>query len=324
MILDVTWRSVEERLQEIAEGLGPNSSATRQDQILTQLGLVEAGAVTPAGDAFYMATYVMQDREAAARALAEVLKRQPAVHALLEALWPAGTVPVSGAVNMLKRLTQHANEQHARRWLSVLNQAGLVAYNRNNPSMRVLFNPSELVPREEDETRERDRAHLLSKDTPYGNLMALRELLRAARLSIRWWEQHMPPKVLEVLYRELDGEKVRTVRLLSGPANVTQSVKDDFKRFRAEMQKQRGIEVEWRVLARKDAFEHHDRFFISEGISRNLPPLNTILAGSTGEILPSDLTAEDFDRWWGGGTTLAELQVVEEVADRPASSSGRR
>lgn len=46
-----------------------------------------------------------------------------------------------------------------------------------------------------------------TRTLPFGNLMALRELLRAARNTIRWWEQHMPPKVLEVLYRELDGEK---------------------------------------------------------------------------------------------------------------------
>jgi hypothetical protein len=311
VILDVTWRSVEERLQEIAEGRAPNASKERQDEILNDLGLIDGNGVTPEGDRLYMAMYVTQDREAAGQALSDVLKRQPVVHALLEALWPVGTAPVSGAVNMLKRLTRHPNEPHARRWLSVLNQAGLVAYNRSSPKMRVLFNPAELVPPEEDDARERDRAHLLSRDTPYGNLMALRELLRAARRSIRWWEQHMPPKVLEVLYRELDGENVQTVRLLSGPANITQEAKDEFKRFRSEMKRQRGIDVEWHVLTRQEAFEHHDRFFITEGMSRNLPPLNTILAGSTGEILPSELTAEDFDRWWSSGTGLAEFQVVE-------------
>jgi hypothetical protein len=198
--------------------------------------------------------------------------------------------------------------------LNVLNQAGLVAYNRNNPKLRVLFNPAELVPPEEDQERERERAHLLSRDTPYGNLMALREVLRAARRSMRWWEQHMPSKVLEVLYKELDGEKVQTVRLLSGPASVTQDLKDEFKRFKSEMKKQRGIDVEWRVLTRQEAFEHHDRFFITQGMSRNLPPLNTILAGSTGEILPSELTAEDFDRWWGGGVELVQYQPSQPAS----------
>lgn len=311
MILDITWRSVEERLQQIAEGAEPDTSKNRADQILSDLGLTDRNGLTPAGDKLYIAKYVTQDREAASEALAAVLKHQSVVHALLEALWPVGTAPVSGAINMLKRLTKHPDEQHARRWLNVLNQAGLVAYNRNNDKMRILFNPSELVSAEETEERERERAHLLSRATPYGNLMALRGLLRASRRSIRWWEQHMPPKVLEVLYPELDGEKVQTVRLLSGPANITQQLKDDFKRFASEMRGQRKIEVEWRVLERSEAFGHHDRFFITEGMSRNLPPLNTILAGSTGEILPSELTAEDFDRWWSGATDLAGFEIGE-------------
>ncbi len=311
MILDVTWRSVEERLQLIGEGAMPNTSKERQDQILSDLGLIDRNGLTPEGDRLYMAMYVTQDREATGEALADVLKRQPIVYALLEALWPVGTAPVSGAINMLKRLTKHQDEQHARRWLNVLNQAGLVAYNRNNPKMRVLFNPAELLPPQEDEERERERAHVVSRDTPYGNLLALRELLRAARNMIRWWEQHMPPKVLEVLYRELDGEKVQSVRLLSGPEYLSDDLKADFKRFRSEMKDQRGIDVEWRILTRREAREHHDRFFISDGISRNLPPLNTILAGSTGEILPSELSENDFDVWWDGGTALADAAIPE-------------
>jgi hypothetical protein len=314
--LDATWQSVEERLQQVAEGAIPDDNK-RSDQILTELGLIDSTGVTDDGEALYMAKFVTQDPDTTREVLADVLKRQPVVHAVLEALWPVENPPVSGAVNLLKRLTKHHKEQDARRWLNVMNQAGLVAYNRNSAKMRILFNPTELAPPEQDEELERQRAHVLSRDTPFGNLLSLRDLLRAARGSIRWWEQHMPDKVLEVLYRELDGDKVKTVRLLSGPANVTEDLKGNFKRFRTEMKKRRGIDVEWRVLTRKEAFQHHDRFFITEGMSRNLPPLNTILAGSTGEILPSDLTDGDFDGWWAGGTDLPQVQVEEDGESKP-------
>lgn len=310
MILDVTWRSVEERLREIAEGREPNTSKERPDQILSDLGLVDRNGLTSEGEHLYLAMFVHQDNEAAGETLAEVLKRQPIVFALLEALWPVGTVNTTGAVSMLKRLTKSQDEQAARRWLNVLNKAGLVAYNRANPKMRVLFNPAELVPPEVDEDLERERAHIIARDTPYGNLFTLRKLLRAARGEIRWWEQHLPSKVLEVLYPELDGEKVKSVRLLSGPANVTSDLKTDFKRFRKEMKDQRSIDVEWRVLTLQEAREHHDRFFITEDMSRNVPPLNTILAGSTGEILPSEVTEADFDRWWADGVELAQFEIV--------------
>jgi hypothetical protein len=49
----------------------------------------------------------------------------------------------------------------------------------------------------------------------------------------------------------------------------------------------------------------------SDGPIALRPPLNTILAESTGEILPSEITAEDFDCWWGGGTDLAQFEIVE-------------
>jgi hypothetical protein len=159
VVLDVTWRSVEERLQKIGEGEAPNTSKDRADQILADLGLIDRNGLTPEGEKLFMAMYVAEDREAAGEALAEVLKRQPIVNALLESLWPLGTVNVTGAVNLLKRLTRSQNEQAARRWLNVLNRAGLVVYNRSNPKMRVLFNPAELVPPEEAEERERERGH---------------------------------------------------------------------------------------------------------------------------------------------------------------------
>lgn len=308
VILDVTWRSIEERLKDIAEGAAPDSGS-RQDQLLSDLGMIDQSGLTDLGNEFYMARFVIQDRDATAQALSAVLTHQPAIYALLEALWPVGAVQTSGAVSMLKRLTRTQDEKAVKRALELLNQAKLVAYNRNNPSMRVLFNPAEIAATDQDNERERDRAHVISRDTPFGNLLALRDLLRAARGAIRWWEQHMPAKVLEVLYRELDGDKVDNVRLLSGPANVNEGLISDFKRFRAEMKAKRGITVEWRVLPRRDAFSHHDRFFITEGLSRNLPPLNTILAGSTGEILPSDLTEADFDRWWNDGTDLLSVSV---------------
>jgi hypothetical protein len=121
----------------------------------------------------------------------------------------------------------------------------------------------------------------------------------------------MPSKVLEVLYREVQGGDVAQIRLLSGPANISGEAKDEFKRFSREMEAKRNVDAEWRVLSKKDAFLHHDRFFLSDGIARNLPPLNTILKGSTGEILPSDFTVERFDEWWDGAEGISSYTVPE-------------
>lgn len=175
--------------------------------------------------------------------------------------------------------------------------------------MRVLYNPSELVASEEDAERERAKGHVISPETPFGNVLALRELFRAARGSIRWWEQHLPPKALEVLYREVDGAHVSEIRLLSGPDNVTADAKGDFKLFRKDMVS-RGVTAEWKVLTKKEARKIHGRFFISEGLSRNIPPINSILMGSTDEILPSEVGPDDFDKWWANGEDIAAFTPV--------------
>lgn len=101
--------------------------------------------------------------------------------------------------------------------------------------MRVLFNPTELVPAEEVAEHQKSRGHVISPDAPFTNIMALRELLRSARGDVRWYEPHLSGKAVEVLAREVSGDGVKSIRLLSGPANVTGDLKDDHKRFRKEM-----------------------------------------------------------------------------------------
>jgi len=116
------------------------------------------------------------------------------------------------------------------------------------------------------------------------------------------WELLAAPNsgLLNQLYREITGDDLDKIRLLSGPPKPERldDLKDEYKRFRKEMKDERGIDAEWRALNSQEAFKHHDRFFITEGLARNLPPVNSILANSTGEILPSELTTGDFDEWW--------------------------
>ncbi len=310
MQLERPWLAYEKRLREVAESPSDwDPNVVREDAGLSELGLVTSGGdLTPLGDDIYTAKFVRGHRQAAREALGRALQRNKVATAFCERLWPMSEIPVSGAVSLMKRITG-SGEDSAKRWLEMLNAGGLIAYNRNRSTMRILYNPSELLPPDQGAEREKTKGHVMSPETPFGNLLALRDLLRSARGTIRWYEQHMPGKVLEVLYREIERGKVACIQLLSGPANITQDLKDDFKRFTAEIKRERDIDVEWRVLSKKDAFKHHDRHFFADGIARNLPPLNSILAGSTGEILDSSVTLDDFDDWWSEGVALASVTV---------------
>jgi len=310
MRLGRPWSTLSDRLRELAEGDGDWSRTHRpEDEELAGLGLVDdAGDLTDEGHAYYMARFVRDDAETAALALGDALKEMPLVTAFCEPLWATGEVPVAGAMSLLKRVTGSTDQHSAQRWLELMNAGRLVAYNRNRKTMRVLYNPTELVPAEEEAEREKSRGHVISPDTPFTNIMALRELLRSSRGDVRWYEPHLPGKALEVLAREVSGDGVQRIRLLSGPANVTGDLKDDYKRFRKEMKEKRGVDVEWRILTKKEAADHHDRVFFADGIARNIPPLNTILKGSTGEILESGLDPAEFETWWALGQDLKDVQ----------------
>lgn len=187
--------------------------------------------------------------------------------------------------------------------------ARLIVYEKPDPYVRVLYNPNELALQKDEAEREGARGHVINPNTPYGNLLALKEMIGGARQSIRWYEQHMPAKVLDVLYREIDGQKVASIQLLSGTANIDFGTKDEFKRFRQEMAAERQVEVRWRLLTKEYARVHHGRFFITHGYARNLPPLNSILEGSLDEILPSEITKEQFDEWWDLGSDLDHYSI---------------
>ena len=288
--LSVPFAALDGRLRDLAEGNDAVPwTEDSADDVLEALTLVEGGTLTSAGHAYYLARHVLEDVAAAGDALGDVLKTNAVASAFCETLWGSGDVPVGGAVSLLKRLTGTADEQSAKRWLEILNKGGLVAYNRRNPRLRVRFNPDELASPDEDAARERDKGHVITPDSPYGNLLALRALLRASRGFLCWYEQHMGAKVLEVLYREIEKGTVSSIRLLSGPAAISEDTKSEFKRFAKEMNDRRGIACGWRVLSKKRAQERHDRLLFSDGLARNIPPLNLILRGSTGEILPSSV-----------------------------------
>jgi hypothetical protein len=322
MVIAFSLNQLDERLCAYAEGRNTGDRA-ESDRALAMLGLVVQGELTDLGEAYYLNRWVRQDEQAAKQTLAAVLKELVLVNTFCGAA-ARSQLPTDGAIRLINRISRNSNEASARRWLELMNRGGLVTYNRASSVVRVIYRPNEFSDTTTDAARERKRGHLLDPTTPFGNLLALRELIRSAEGGIRWYEPHMPPKVLEVLYRELDSDHVSAVKLLSGAANLVEACKDDFKRLRTELGR-RNVDIQWRVLSKAETFSHHDRFFITTGISRNLPPLNTILAGSTGEILPSDVDASTFDEWWQEGTDLltAELPATAAKATQATSAAAR-
>jgi hypothetical protein len=122
-------------------------------------------------------------------------------------------------------------------------------------------------------------------------------------------------KTLEILIEEVDRDNVNELRLLSGPAHVTDRVKKSFERFAAELHHD-GVNVAWRVLPTDFARQFHARVLFDEESIWELPPLNTLLQGTVDSIRPSSMPRSAFEDGW----TRDDAQLLADVQREIAAS----
>jgi hypothetical protein len=155
----------------------------------------------------------------------------------------------------------------------------------------------------------------LDPKRPFTNVLALRRVIRELRGSVLWYEQHMSAKTLEILIEEVDRDNVDELRLLSGPAHVTERVKKNFERFVAELEND-GVDAKWRVLPADFARQFHARVLFDEESIWELPPLNSLLQGTVDSIRPSSMPRSAFEEAW---TREDALPLREVQPPAPAS-----
>jgi hypothetical protein len=147
----------------------------------------------------------------------------------------------------------------------------------------------------------------LDPDRPFSADLAIRRLIRKLHGQVFWYEQHMDRKVLEILTDELQMNQVTELRLMSGPANLSSRTKRSFKRFHEELQNQ-GVECSWRVLPTERARSIHARVISDANHTYEVPPLNSVLAGTVDSIRSSDIPMEIFETAWATeGISLSEV-----------------
>lgn len=161
-------------------------------------------------------------------------------------------------------------------------------------------------------TREAQPAdNYLHPDRPFSNELGIRRVLRRLHGDVLWYEQHMDRKALELLLDELPLAEINRVRLLSGPANVSSKTKKAFVRFASELE-QHGVDVEWRVLPADVARALHARVVADDEQIFEVPPLNSVLAGTVDSIRRSEIPLDSFEAAWASedAIPLGEYQPV--------------
>ena len=151
----------------------------------------------------------------------------------------------------------------------------------------------------------------LHPDRPFSNDLAIRRVVRQLRGNVLWYEQHMDRKALEILADELSVDQIDELRLLSGPANLSAKTKKAFERFSTELEK-RGVVCQWRVLSTDEARALHARVISDDHQTFEVPPLNSVLAGTVDSIRASEMPMGTFeDAWVGESLPLAEYELGE-------------
>jgi len=143
----------------------------------------------------------------------------------------------------------------------------------------------------------------LDPERPFSNDLAIRRVLRQLRGTVLWYEQHMDRKALELLADEIPSAEVDQIRLLSGPSHVSPKTKRAFEKFATELAHE-GVDVEWRVLPGEQPRSMHARVIADEDQTFEVPPLNSILAGTVDSIRSSEMPLDAFERAWSSPEAL--------------------
>lgn len=147
------------------------------------------------------------------------------------------------------------------------------------------------------EERFRSGARSLSPDTPFTNEMYVRELVRNADSYIYWFDKYFTRAGLEYLIDEVNPEQVDEIQILTGTAQTDHRLRSQFQDFVKEMNA-KGVKAEMRVLSGDTARDIHDRWFMAENYSYDIPSINTIRSNQYAEIAEA-AERPPFSDWWG-------------------------
>lgn len=295
-MLSKSWESVQDELFEYQQGKIENLSE-ESEEILLRLGfLTKKSELTTVGEQFYDAKFIF-DRKESDLILRDRLLTIKEVRELCQAFYGQSTNRKNVEI-FLKSKTGVKDDKEIGRLLILLNKVDVVDYSKRTSS--VTFNTEDLVEAEGQES------YRVTTRTPYSNVKRLRRCIRQCSGTVRWFDKHFSKKGLEPLSDEISGDNVAVIQILCGLSNVNSGLRDDFSRFKDEMDR-RGVNSELRVILSGDSTYHqiHDRWILSDSSSWNLPPIDSLYQNQEAEIYK---TGNDipFDKWWGSGVDIID------------------
>jgi hypothetical protein len=257
------------------------------DSAATSMGRVWLQArppyLTEFGDEYYNARFVLDDPAQCRQLLTRALLRDPVASCILQELWghqPVGPEQLLALIKRRRSLPPSASADALGGLLYMLNHAGLIKYSKRDARITVLYNPH--VPEEEGLP---DNI-IIAPESPYTNVRWLRQILRACRGSIMWFDKHFERQALEPLSEVIDANLVGDVTILSSNDHVPPAV-TDFKRLQQELAN-KGVRLRWFFKPKADLRHEHDRWIVADNVAYNVPPVRSLFKGQLSELNRTD------------------------------------
>lgn len=295
------WTKVEKVFFDIASNKSPSYKQSELDTSLAFLKHIsfidEKCNLTDIGKAYYTEKFVLSDEEKSLEILSCTLKETKPVQVICQLMWGKVNISKENIQNLLhvEKIISPSKKINLGPFLSILNKCSIISYSKQSGLIKILYNP------QMDNIS--NKSLFISPEKPFTNVMHLRKILSDCEGYIWWLDRHFAAKGFEPLIESIDANKVQEIRILSGNSHVDENMKKDFKRFKEEM-KRRGINTECRIILDKTIFHDiHDRWIISNNVTYNVPPINSIYKGQFSEINITD-KQPPFEKWWISATEL--------------------
>lgn len=300
-ILTYPWKKVENVFFDIASNKTPSYKQSEIDaslSFLKQISFIDEDKnITDIGRSYYTHKFVLGDEEQSLGILSCTLKETKPIQIICQVLWGKSNITKGNIQNLLhvEKIINPSNNVNLGPFLSILNKCKIISYDKKSGLIKVIYNPQiENVSA---------KSLFIAPEKPFTNIMHLRNVLAECNDYICWLDKHFGPKGFEPLIESVDANKVEHIKILTGNSHIDERMKKDFKRFKEEM-KSRGINTECRVILDKGIFHDiHDRWIISNDITYNVPPINSIYKGQFSEISITD-KQPPFEEWWDSATEL--------------------
>jgi hypothetical protein len=255
------------------------------------------------GKEFYTQKFILKDERGSSKILSESLKTYLPTQAICQLLWGRPNINKESVYRLLlleEYIDNEFKEQDLGAYLMLLNQCGIIRYDKKNNLITIIYNPKTL------EDFSRASTKFLSPETPFTNVRHFKEVLRNSNGFIHWFDKYFSSKGLDPVIDEADGTKVSEIKILGGlfSGKINERLRDDCVRLTDEL-KSRQIKFELRVLCDRQIFDKiHDRWVISRDSVYNVPPIDAIFRGQYSEVKETN-NRPPFEDWWSQSYDIA-------------------